>query len=49
MTLETRIALLLLKQIASVFLVNDPNLFKRWLFVGVQDLGESAVKELLPN
>ena len=26
---------------------NDPDLFRRWLFGGVQDLGEPVVKELL--
>ena len=26
---------------------NDSDLFKRWLYGGIEDLGESAVEELL--
>ena len=28
-------------------LINDPALFKRWLYGGIQDIGEAAVTELL--
>ena len=28
---------------------NVPDLFKRWLYGGIQDLGESAVTEMLLN
>ena len=28
-------------------ITNDPDLFKRWLYGGIQDLGEAAVTELL--
>ena len=47
MTLETRIALFLLNELVSALRANDPDLFKRWLCGGVQDLGKPAVEELL--
>ena len=47
MTLETRIALFLLNELVSALRANDPDLFKRWLIGGVQDLGKPAVEELL--
>ena len=28
-------------------ITNDPDLFKRWLYGGIQDLGEPAVTELV--
>jgi hypothetical protein len=47
MTLETRIALFLLNQLVSALRANDPDLYKRWLCGGVQDLEKHAVEELL--
>ena len=47
MTLDTRIGLLLLRELVSSLRANDPDTFKRWLSGGVQDLGEQAVTELL--
>ena len=44
---DTRIALFLLRELVSALRANDPDLFKRWLSGGVQDLGEPAVTELL--
>ncbi|AII43070.1 hypothetical protein KR100_06785 [Synechococcus sp. KORDI-100] len=32
---------------AAALRANDPDLFKRWLIAGVQDLGKPAVEELL--
>ena len=47
MTRDTRIALFLLGELVSALRANDPDLFKRWLSGGIQDLGEPAVTELL--
>ena len=47
MTQETRIALFLLGELVAALRANDPELFKRWLSGGVQDLGKSAVTELM--
>ena len=47
MPLETRIALFLLNELVSALRANDPDTFKRWLCGGVEDLGKSAVEELL--
>ena len=47
MTFETLIALCLLEQLIAALRANDPDLFKRWLIGGVQDLGKPAVEELL--
>ena len=47
MTRDTRIALFLMGELVSALRANDPDLFKRWLSGGVQDLGEPAVTELL--
>ena len=47
MTLETRIALFLMGELVAALRVNDPDLFKRWLHGGIEDLGEPAVTELL--
>ena len=40
---DTRITLLLV----AARRANDPELFKRWLYGGIQDLGEPAVTELV--
>ena len=47
MTVDTRPALCLLEQLVAALRANDPDLFKRWLIGGVQDLGKPAVEELL--
>ena len=47
MTLDTRMALCLLEHLIAALRANDPDLFKRWLIGGVQDLGKPAVEELL--
>ena len=44
---DTRIALFLLGELVAALRANDPDLFKRWLYGGIQDLGEPAVTELL--
>ena len=44
---DTRIALFLMGELVAALRANDPDLFKRWLLGGVQDLGERAVTELL--
>jgi hypothetical protein len=44
---DTRIALLLMGQLVAALRANDPDLFKRWLYGGIEDLGEPAVTELL--
>ena len=46
MTQETRIALLLMKELVAVLLANDPYFFKQWIW-GVQGLGEAVMVELL--
>ena len=47
MTLETRIALCLMGELVAALRANVPDLFKRWLYGGIEDLGEPAVTELL--
>nr|BDD44071.1 hypothetical protein 11 [bacterium] len=47
MTQETRITLFLLAELVAALRANDPDLFKRWLYGGIEDLGEPAVTELL--
>ena len=47
MTRDTRIALFLMGELVAALRANDPDLFKRWLSGGIQDLGEPAVTELL--
>ena len=47
MTRDTRIALFLMGELVAALRANDPDLFKRWLSGGVQDLGEPGVEELL--
>ncbi|MCB4423618.1 hypothetical protein FZZ91_12365 [Synechococcus sp. HB1133] len=42
MTRDTRIALSLLGEIVAALRANDPDLFKRWLYGGIEDLGEPA-------
>ena len=44
---KNRISLFLMGQLVAALRANDPDLFKRWLSGGVQDLGEPAVTELL--
>ena len=44
---DTRIALFLLAELVAALQANDPDLFKRWPYGGIQDLGEPAVTELL--
>ena len=44
---ETRIALFLMGELVAALCANDPDAFKCWLSGGVQDLGETVVKELL--
>ena len=47
MTRNTRIALFLMEALVAVICANAPDLFKRWLYGGIEDLGEAAVTELL--
>jgi hypothetical protein len=47
MTRDTGIALFLMGELVAALRANDPDLFKRWLSGGVQDLGEPVVEELL--
>ena len=44
---DTRIALFLLAQLIAALQSNDPDTCKRWLYGGIQDLGEPAVTELV--
>ena len=44
---DSRIALFLLAELVAAPQANDPDTFKRWLYGGIQDLGEPAVTELL--
>ena len=44
---DTRITLLLLAELVAALRANDPDLFKRWLYGGIEDLGEPAVTEML--
>ena len=47
MTRETSIALFLMGELVAALRANDPDLFKRWLYGGIEDFGEPAVTELL--
>ena len=47
MTRDTGIALFLMGELVAAIRANDPDLFKRWLSGGVQDLGEPVVEALL--
>ena len=38
---------MILKAFGLFLITNDPGTFKRWLYGGIQDLGEPAVTELL--
>jgi len=40
-------ALFLMGELVAALRTNDPDLFKRWLYGGIEDLGEPAVTELL--
>ena len=44
---DTCITLFLLAELVAARRANDPDLFKRWLYGGIQDLGEPAVTELV--
>ena len=44
---DTRITLFLLAELVAALRANDPDLFKRWLYGGIQDLGGPAVTELV--
>ena len=39
--------IMILKAFGLFLITNGPDLFKRWLYGGIQDLGEPAVTELL--
>ena len=39
--------LLLLSELVSALRANDSDTFKRWLSGGIQDLGQTAVEELM--
>ena len=43
---DTRITLFLLAELVAALQANEPDTFKRWLYGGIQDLGEPAVTEL---
>ena len=47
MTRDTRISLFLMEELVTALRANDSDLFKRWLYGGIEDLGEPAVTELL--
>ena len=44
---DTRIALFLMGELVAALRANDSDLFKRWPYGGIEDLGEPAVTELL--
>ena len=44
---DTRITLFLLAELVAALCANDPDTFKRWLYGGIEDLGDPAVTELL--
>ena len=44
---DTRNALFLLAELVAALQANDPDIFKRWLYGGIQDLGEPTVTQLL--
>ena len=47
MTQNTLIGLFLMGELVAALRANYPDLFKRWLSGGIEDLGEPAVTELL--
>ena len=49
MTHDTPIALLLLGKLVAALRANDPDNFKQWLVGGIQDLGKTAVTELMTD
>ena len=46
-TFDTQMQLLLLPELVSALRANDSDTFRRWLSGGIQDLGRSAVEELM--
>ena len=44
---DTSIALFLMGELVAALRANDPDLFKHWLYGGIEDLGEPVVEELL--
>ena len=44
---DKRITLFLIAEVVAARRANDPDTFKRWLYGGIEDLGEPAVTELL--
>ena len=42
MTRDTRTALFLMEEPIAALRANDPDLFKRWLSGGIEDLGEPS-------
>ena len=47
MNQDTRITPFLMGELVAALRANDPDLFKRWLYGGIEDLGEPEVEELL--
>ena len=47
MSCVARLGALPAEQLIAALQANDPDTFKRWLYGGIQDLGEQAVTELL--
>ena len=47
MTRDTRIALFLMGELVAALRANDPDLFKYWLYGGIEDIGEPMVEEIL--
>jgi len=44
---DTQMHLLLLSELVFALRANDPETFKRWLVGGIQDLGKTAIEELM--
>jgi len=44
---DTRIALLLMGELVAALRANDSDLFKRWLYGGIEDLRKPVVTDLL--
>ena len=49
MTQERRIALVLMGELVTALRANAPDLFKRWLYGGIQDRGKPAVTSLMDD
>ena len=47
LTSDTRIALFLMGELVAALRANYSDLFKRWLYGGIEDLGEPVVEKLL--